>query len=57
MVEAHIHLRLLPTSIKDMYKVFEVILCCLIDIWMHLEIVKQAKLALDFEILGHLWNF
>jgi hypothetical protein len=32
MVEADIHLRLLPISILDLYKVFEVLVCCLTGI-------------------------
>jgi hypothetical protein len=35
MVEADIYLRLLPISILDIYKVFEVMLCCLTGIWVH----------------------
>jgi hypothetical protein len=37
MVEADIQLRLLPTSILDMYKLFEVLLCRLTGIWEHLH--------------------
>jgi hypothetical protein len=37
MVEAHIHLRLLLTYILDMYKVFEVLVCWLTGIWVHLH--------------------
>ena len=35
MVEANIHLRLLYTSILDIYKVFEPLVCCLKGIWVH----------------------
>ncbi len=35
MVEADIHLRLYPTSILDIYTVFEVLVCCLAGIWVH----------------------
>ncbi len=34
-VEDNIPLRLLPTSIQDIYKVFEPLVCCLTGIWMH----------------------
>ena len=33
--EADIHLRLLHTSILDIYKVFETFVCCLKGIWLH----------------------
>ncbi len=45
MVEAHIHLRLIPTSILEIYKVFEPLVCCLTGIWMHPNTVTQANLA------------
>ncbi len=35
MVEAHIHLKPLHTSIFDMYKRFDQLLCCLKGIWVH----------------------
>jgi hypothetical protein len=35
MVEAYIHLRPLHTSIFDIYKGFEQLLCCLKGIWVH----------------------
>jgi hypothetical protein len=41
MVEADIHLRLLPISILDIYKVFEVLVCCLTGIWVHPYIVTE----------------
>ncbi len=50
MVEADIHLRLLPTSILDIYNVFEPLECCLKGIWVHPYIVIPAKLSPDFEI-------
>jgi hypothetical protein len=56
MVEADIHLRLNPTSILDIYKVVEVLLCCLAGIWVHPYFIPLAKLAPDFGILGHLWS-
>jgi hypothetical protein len=56
MVEADIHLRLNPTSILDIYKVVEVLVCCLAGIWVHPYFIPPAKLAPDFGILGHLWS-
>ena len=50
MVEADTHLRLCPTSILDIYKVFEVLVCCLKGIWLHPYFIPPAKLASDF------WN-
>ncbi len=47
MVEADIHLRLLDTSILDIYKVFEPLICCLKGVWMHPHTVTLAKLASD----------
>ena len=52
-VEDDIHLRLLPTSILDIHKVFEVFVCCLTGIWGHPYIVPPAKLAQDFGVLSH----
>ncbi len=54
IVEAHIHLRLLPISILDIYKVFEPLVCCLISVWVQHYIIIPALLAPDFEILDHL---
>ncbi len=48
MVEADTYLRLLPTSILGIYKVFEILVCCLKGIWVHPYTVTQAKLAWDF---------
>jgi hypothetical protein len=56
MVEADIHLRLYPTSILDIYKMFEVLVCCPTGIWVLPYFIPPAKLAPDFEILGHLWS-
>jgi hypothetical protein len=50
MVEADIHLRLVPTSIADIYNMFELLVCCLTDIWEHPYTIIRAKLALDFGI-------
>ncbi len=41
MVESDIHLRLLPISILDIYKVFGVLLCCLTGIWVHSYIITE----------------
>jgi hypothetical protein len=58
MVEANIHLRLLPTSILDINIVFQVLLlfCWIKGIWVHPPTITQAKLALNVGILGHLWS-
>ena len=51
MVEAEIHLRLLPTSSLDIYKVFETLVYCLKGIWVHPCTVTPAKLTPDLGIL------
>jgi hypothetical protein len=56
MVEADIHLRLLPKSELDISKVFEPLTCCLRGIWVHPYTDTQAKLAQDFGLLAHLWS-
>ncbi len=48
MVEAHIHLRLISTSILDIYKVLEPLICFLKGIWVYPYTVTQANLAWDF---------
>ncbi len=50
MVEADIHLRLLPTSILDIHNMFEPLVCCLKGIWIHPCIIIPAKVASDFGI-------
>jgi hypothetical protein len=50
MVEADIHLGLVPTSIADIYNMFELLVCCLTGIWEHPYTIIQAKLAPDFGI-------
>jgi hypothetical protein len=35
MIEANIHLTQIHTSILDIYKVFELLVCCLKGIWVH----------------------
>ncbi len=54
MVDADIHLRLLPRSSLDIYKVFEPLVCCLKGIWLHPYTVTPAKLAPDLGSQGHL---
>jgi hypothetical protein len=56
MVEADIQQRLLLTSILETYKVFEVLACRLMGIWMHHYTVPPAKLVTDFGIFDHLWR-
>ncbi len=41
MVDDDIHLRLLATSILDIYKVFDVLVCCLIGTWMHPHVITE----------------
>ncbi len=50
----HIHLRPLHTSILDIYKVFELLVCCLKGIWLHPYIIRLAKLPPDLGIQVHL---
>jgi hypothetical protein len=50
MVEADIHLRLVPTSILDIYNLPESLVCCLKGIWVHSNIFIPVKLAVDFVI-------
>jgi len=54
MVEADIHLRSIHTSILDIYKVFEPLVCCLKGMWVHPYTITLAKFALDLGILGSL---
>jgi hypothetical protein len=54
MFEADIHLRLLHTSILDIYKVFETLVCCLKGIWVHPYALTPAKLPPDLGIQFHL---
>ncbi len=57
MVEADSHLKLLPTSILDIYKVFEYIntLSIGIGIQQHFYPVLPTVIGSDFGVLGHLW--
>jgi hypothetical protein len=50
MVEADIHLRLLSTSIWDIYNVLEPLVYCPKGIWMHPCIVIPPEVAPDFGI-------
>jgi hypothetical protein len=56
MVEAEGHLKLLPASILDMYKVFEHIDMQWIGVWYQPYKVIPTLLGSDFGILGHLWS-
>ncbi len=56
MVEADIHFRPLHTSILDIYKVFEPLVCCLKGIWVHSCTFTPAKLAPDLGSQGPLWT-
>ncbi len=56
MVEADIHLRLLHTSILDIYKVLEPLVCCLKGVWVPPYTVTPAMLAPDLGIQVHLWS-
>ncbi len=54
IVEADIHVRLLHTSILDIYKVFESLVSCLKGIWVHPYTITPAKLPPDLGIQVHL---
>jgi hypothetical protein len=56
MVETDIHFRPLHTSILDIYKVFETLVCCLKGIWLHPYTVTPAKLPPDLGIQVHLMS-
>jgi hypothetical protein len=56
MVEADIHFRPFHTSILDIYKVLETLVCCLKGIWVHPYSVTPARLAPDLGAQGHLWS-
>ena len=56
MVEAAILFKLLPTSILDIYKVFEPVVCCLKGIWVQIHTIALVKLAPDEGCLGRLWS-
>ncbi len=54
MFEANVHLRLLHTSILDIYKVFEPLVCCLKVVWLHPYTITPAKLPPDLGRQVHL---
>jgi hypothetical protein len=56
MVEADIPLKLLPTSVLDVYKVFEHIDMLTIGIQYQPYTVIPTQLGSDFGALGHLWS-
>jgi hypothetical protein len=56
MVEADSQLKLLPTSILDIYKVFEHIDIMSIGIKYQPYTVIPTRLGSDFGVLGHLWS-
>ena len=53
MVEAESHLKLLPSSILDMFKVFEHIDMLSIGIWKQSYTVIPTQLGSYFGALGH----
>jgi hypothetical protein len=55
MVEADSHLKLLPLSILDIYKVFEHIDMLSIGIWKQPYTVKHPA-GSDFGVLGRIWS-
>ncbi len=56
MVDADSHLKLLPTSILDIYNVIEHINMLSMGIQYHPYTVISSLLASDFGALGHLWS-
>ncbi len=56
MVEPESHLKLLPTSILDVYKVFEHIDILSMGIEYQPYTVIPTLLCSDFGVLGHLWS-
>ncbi len=57
MVKADGHLKLLPTSILDMYKVFEHIDMLSLGIqYQPYTVIPTLLLGSDFGVLGHLWS-
>jgi hypothetical protein len=57
MVEADSHLKLLPTSILDIYKVFDYIDMLSIGIqYQPYTVTPTLLLGSDFGVLGHLWS-
>ena len=56
MIEDDSHLKLLPASMLDIYKVFEHIDKLSIGIWLQPYTVIPTLLGSDFGVLGHLWS-
>ncbi len=57
MVEGEGHLKLLPTSILDMFNVFEHIDMLSMGIQYHpYTVLPTLLLGSDFGVLGHLWS-
>ncbi len=56
MVEADSHLKLLPISTLDMYKLFEHIDMLSIGIWVQPYTVIPTLLGSDFGVHGNLWS-
>ena len=56
MVEADSPFKLLPSSILEIYKVFEHIDMLFIGIQSQPYIVLPILLGSDFGVLGHLWS-
>jgi hypothetical protein len=56
MVEATIHLKLLPKSILDITKVFEHIDILSMGVESQPYTVIPTLLGSDFGVLGHLWS-
>ncbi len=56
MVEADGHLKLLPTSVLDIYKVFEHIYMLSICIKYQPYTGIPTQLGSDFGVLGHKWS-
>jgi hypothetical protein len=57
MVEGDSHLKLLPTSILDIYKVFEHIDMLPMGIqYQPCTVISTLLLGSDFGVLGHLWS-
>jgi hypothetical protein len=56
MVEVDGHLKLLPSSILDIYKMFEHIDILSMGIQYQPYTVLPTLLGSDFGVLGHLWS-
>jgi hypothetical protein len=56
MVEADSHLKLLPTSILDIYRMFGHINMLSMGIQWQSYTVIPTLLGSDFGVLGHLWS-